>query len=232
MASNAVVAGPNSAQVAKNVERIRKARQLHQKDLSARLREVGRPMLPTVISKIERGERRVDVDDLVALALALNVSPLTLLLPPTSSDEPAELTDSYSVSSRTAWSWAEGQRPAMDWEPGEGVSLAAPGADPAIATEAYEREQEYGRRRTEYLQLALPEELRRRADHPAMRLVQQLEELVEDIVAPEPGADRAALAARGRMARRRHQQLGLDLEEIIERLPPVHPGMPITGKDV
>ena len=29
------------------------------------------------------------------------------------------------------------------------------------------------------------------------------------------------------MARRRYSQLGLDLEEISEKLPPVHPGVPI-----
>ena len=226
MASNAVMSGPTSERVADNVERIRKARQLNQKELSALLKGVGRPMLPTVVSKIERGERRIDVDDLVALALALNVSPMTLLLPPTAGDEPVKLTDTYEVSARTAWQWAEGQRTAMDWDPGEGVRLAGPGVDPAIASEAYEREQEYGRRLAEYKALALPEAIRRAADHPATRLARQLEELVTDIVAPEAGVDRGTLAARGRMARRRHAQLGFDLEEIVEQLPPVHPGIP------
>lgn len=47
--------GPVSSQVAQNIERVRKARQLKQKDLSERLRAVGRPMLPTVVSKVERG---------------------------------------------------------------------------------------------------------------------------------------------------------------------------------
>lgn len=68
-------------QVARNIERVRKARQLKQKDVSERLRAVGRPILATVVSKIERGERRVDADDVMAFALAMNVSPLTLLLP-------------------------------------------------------------------------------------------------------------------------------------------------------
>ncbi|WP_308217747.1 helix-turn-helix domain-containing protein [Streptantibioticus silvisoli] len=228
MASNAVVSGPTSMCVAKNLERLRKARQLNQKDLSALLKALGRPMLPTVVSKIERGDRRVDVDDLVALALALNVSPLSLLLPAESGDEPVELTDGFQVTARTAWHWAEGQRTAMDWEPGAAVALGSPGADPAAAEDAYERDQEYGRRQAEYKALALPEKLRRTADHPAVRLVQQLEELVTDIVAPEAGTDRATLAARGRMARRRHAQLGLDIEEIVEGLPPLHPGMPLV----
>lgn len=218
MASNAVVSGPTAKRVAANVERIRKARQLHQKDLSARLAEVGRPMLSTVISKIERGERRVDVDDLVALALALNVSPSALLLPPTSDNTAVQLTDTFSIASGTAWDWSEGHRTAMDWEPGEGVNLAGPGADPAIQYEAYERSQEFQRRQEGYEALTRPEGRRRTADHPAIRLVRNLLDLVTDLVAPVPDVDRDVQGARARMARRRHAQLGIELEEISEQL--------------
>lgn len=119
MASNAVIAGPTAERVAENVERVRKARQLHQKDLSALLKSVGRPMLPTVISKIERGERRVDVDDLVALALALNVSPLTLLLPADWSSAPVQLTGEVEVASQVAWTWAQGEAPAQEIPPSD-----------------------------------------------------------------------------------------------------------------
>ncbi|MGW3486515.1 helix-turn-helix domain-containing protein [Streptomyces sp. NPDC001054] len=49
------------------------------RELSARLEELGRPILPSGISKIEHGLRRVDVDDLVALAMALEVTPNRLL---------------------------------------------------------------------------------------------------------------------------------------------------------
>lgn len=219
--------GPISRYVAVNLVRLRRARNWSTTRLSAALEELGQPIPATGITRIEKGQRRVDTDDLVALAVALNVSPVTLLLPPSSGDQMASLAKNYEVTSRTAWQWVMGQRPAMDWEPGEGVNVAEPGVDPAIAAAAYEREQEYGRRRAEYLQLALPGELRRRADHPAVRLAHQLEELVTDIVAPEPGVDRTTLAARGRMARRRHQQLALNLEEIVEQLPPVHPGVPV-----
>jgi hypothetical protein len=41
----------------------------------------GRPILPSGLSKIEQGQRAVDVDDLVALAIALQVNPNALLLP-------------------------------------------------------------------------------------------------------------------------------------------------------
>ena len=136
------------------------------------------------------------------------------------------LTKECSVTNRTAWQWAEGQQAAMDFEPGEGVNFAAPGADPAIAAEAAEREQEFGRKQTEYLAFTQPPERRRATGHQAVRLGRNLVEVIEDIVDPEPGADRSVLAARGRMARRRHAQLGLELEELVEALPPVHPGVP------
>ncbi|MDW4913721.1 helix-turn-helix transcriptional regulator [Streptomyces californicus] len=109
MASNAVPSGPTAQRVAENVAKIRKARQLDQKELSARLSDVGRPMLPTVVSKIERKDRRIDVDDLVALALALNVSPALLLLGSSYSEhESVLLTDRVRTTSRTAWRWTEG----------------------------------------------------------------------------------------------------------------------------
>lgn len=48
------------------------------RDLSERLAET-RPMGHSTLSEIENGARRVDVDDLVALATALDVTPYQLL---------------------------------------------------------------------------------------------------------------------------------------------------------
>ncbi|WP_280694049.1 MULTISPECIES: helix-turn-helix transcriptional regulator [unclassified Kitasatospora] len=220
--------GPTGNRVAENLARIRKERGLTTGQVVAVMAELGRPIPATGVTKIELGDRRVDVDDLVALAVALNVSPLTLLLPPTSNNEQVALTDNCQVSSRTAWQWAEGQRTAMDWEPGEDVSLAAPGADPAIPLRAYERDQEFGRQQAAYLALAQPEVRRRATQHSAIRIVRDLEDVIADLVAPSPDMDRAGLAALNRMARRRHQQLGIELEEISEQLPPVHPGVPAS----
>jgi transcriptional regulator with XRE-family HTH domain len=50
--------------------------------LSERLAALGRPILPSGLSKIEQGDRRVDVDDLVALADALGTVPGALLQGP------------------------------------------------------------------------------------------------------------------------------------------------------
>jgi transcriptional regulator with XRE-family HTH domain len=49
---------------------------------SDRLTRVGRPILPSGLSKIESGDRRVDVDDLVGIAAALGVMPDRLLRAP------------------------------------------------------------------------------------------------------------------------------------------------------
>ena len=54
-------------------------------ELSRQLAEMGRQIPPLGLRRIESEDRRVDVDDLVALALALGVSPITLLMPETAS---------------------------------------------------------------------------------------------------------------------------------------------------
>lgn len=82
-----------------------------QRELSVRLGELGRPMLPSVVAKIEAGERRVDVDDLVALSIALNVQPSRLLLPDTAGDDEVPLTPTFSMPGWCAWDWATGVNP-------------------------------------------------------------------------------------------------------------------------
>ncbi|WP_240503047.1 helix-turn-helix domain-containing protein [Streptomyces prasinopilosus] len=68
--------------VAANVQRIREARRLSTRQLSTRLAEVGRPIPASGITRIEQGMRRVDVDDLAALAKTLDVQVAQLLLSP------------------------------------------------------------------------------------------------------------------------------------------------------
>ncbi|MEV7387210.1 helix-turn-helix transcriptional regulator [Streptomyces sp. NPDC091215] len=221
--------GPTSRQVARNLKRLRKARGMSTTRLSAALRDdAGHAIPATGITRIEKGQRRVDTDDLVAFALVFNVSPLTLLLPATASEAPAPLTDKRTVTSSTAWYWGVGRRPAVDWEPGAIADLAGPGVDPAIASEAYEREEEYVRQQAAYTALALPPELRRVTDNHAVRIARQLLELVEDLATPEPGVDREGQAARARTARRRYESLGIELDELQERFDrrqALHPGL-------
>lgn len=111
MGTRAVEQGPAGERVAENVVRLRKARGMSLRALSERLAELGRPILSSGLSKIEQGERRVDVDDLVALAAALNVSPGWLLLPPSTGEERVALTDAVEVPAWVAWQWIDGTNP-------------------------------------------------------------------------------------------------------------------------
>jgi transcriptional regulator with XRE-family HTH domain len=107
----AIQCGPTAATVAANVKRIRKARGLSTYALSGQLSEAGRPIAPSAVAKVERGERQVTVDDLMALAVALDVSPSALLLPPTDDpSEKVEITGTASVPADQAWDWMDGRR--------------------------------------------------------------------------------------------------------------------------
>lgn len=109
MATNKIERGPASERVARNVKQLREERRLSLDDLAGRMAELGRPMLKSGLWKIEKGDRRVDVDDLVALAIALEVNPNRLLLVDhADTDDELELTDAFSVTSKSAWAWASG----------------------------------------------------------------------------------------------------------------------------
>jgi transcriptional regulator with XRE-family HTH domain len=69
------------ANVRDAVARRRRALNLGYAELSRRLADGGRDIPPLGLRRIESGDRRVDVDDLTALAVALKVSPVTLLMP-------------------------------------------------------------------------------------------------------------------------------------------------------
>lgn len=66
-------------QAARAIEILRAERGLSQRQLADRVTALGHPMSNTMLSRIERAHRRCDIDDLVALAQALLVSPLVLL---------------------------------------------------------------------------------------------------------------------------------------------------------
>ncbi len=72
--------GAVSLRVAANVRRIRREREITTAALAKHLAALGHPIADTGITKIEHGYRRVDVDDAVALAQALDVSVGDLLM--------------------------------------------------------------------------------------------------------------------------------------------------------
>lgn len=80
MAGRAIEIGDVGKQVSTVVAELRKRRGWDQKRLAELVTEAGRPMSASMVGKIEGGARRVDVDDLVALAFALEVPPARLLL--------------------------------------------------------------------------------------------------------------------------------------------------------
>lgn len=106
--------------VAANVKRLRAARGMSLRALSEALGKVGRSLSQDAINKIENGSeegttkqiRRVDVDDLVALAIALGVSPATLLLPQDARGT-AEVTGAGEVEATLAWRWMWCQEPIL-----------------------------------------------------------------------------------------------------------------------
>jgi transcriptional regulator with XRE-family HTH domain len=68
--------------VAENIRRLRAMRVMTYVALSRRLAVIGRPIPVLGLRRIEQGERRVDADDLVALAEVLGVEPVQLLAAP------------------------------------------------------------------------------------------------------------------------------------------------------
>jgi hypothetical protein len=75
--------GPTGIDLSHTVRRLRG--ELTYNELSRRLTDIGRDIPPLGLRRIEAGTRRVDVDDLMALAVVLGVSPIALLTPPSSS---------------------------------------------------------------------------------------------------------------------------------------------------
>lgn len=100
--------------VRENIRRIRdEVRGLSQGALSKRLEDLGRPIPPLGIHRIENGDRRVDVDDLMALSVALDVSPITLLTP-NATERTAMVSITGVAEPCTAeqlWKWLGGDGP-------------------------------------------------------------------------------------------------------------------------
>lgn len=109
--------GPVGQRLTENLVNLRKRNRIKQQDLARLLDTVGRPITSSALSRVEQGERRVDVDDLVALAVALDVTPNHLLLTEDASDELVELTPAVTATRERAWQWASGDLPLRDTPP-------------------------------------------------------------------------------------------------------------------
>lgn len=100
--------GPTSERVSRNVRRYREDARLTLAGLSRRMAVVGRPMDTPQLAKIEGGQRRVDVDDLMALAEALD-APVDEMLLVDDACLPAEIAGNWrSLAARWERRVAEG----------------------------------------------------------------------------------------------------------------------------
>ncbi|MEU7764995.1 DEAD/DEAH box helicase family protein [Nocardia sp. NPDC049190] len=103
--------GPAGIRVGQRLKDVRQSRGLTLNLLATRLSDLGRPIDLSALAKIEKGQRRVDVDDLIALARALDVSPNWLLFPETATNDRVDLTAAFSMAGREAWQWAVRDQP-------------------------------------------------------------------------------------------------------------------------
>ncbi|MEU6101179.1 helix-turn-helix domain-containing protein [Streptomyces flaveolus] len=121
----AVEVGPTGMTVAENLARLRKVRGYSTRQLAAELERKGRPVSPSGITRMEKGERVVTVDDVTAFAAIFGVSPVSLLLPLTSSAEtPVEITGGGTVDALRAWEWGIGRLPLRTTPEHERTQLA------------------------------------------------------------------------------------------------------------
>lgn len=98
--------------VAANVRKHRERLGLGFAQLSRELVRAGRDIPPLGIGRIESGERRVDVDELTALAAAFGVCPATLLMPEAEDQEAiVQLTGIEKAQAQRVWSWLTGSYP-------------------------------------------------------------------------------------------------------------------------
>lgn len=103
--------GATGETVRANVRRLRKARNLGYAELARRLKATGRGIPELGLRRIEEGRRRVDADDLVALALALDVSPIALLMPLTVEADDVVSLETNRVTARQLWRWLTADMP-------------------------------------------------------------------------------------------------------------------------
>ncbi|MFG2699543.1 helix-turn-helix domain-containing protein [Streptomyces sp. NPDC048386] len=92
MAARTIQIGEAGGHVAAAIARHRQRRSWDQPHLAELVTAAGRPMSSSVLGKIESGARRVDVDDLVAIAEALGVK-VSRLLPGAAAEEPDTRTE-------------------------------------------------------------------------------------------------------------------------------------------
>lgn len=122
--------GPTGRAVAANIDHLRKEANMTFVGLSEELKSFGRPIPPLGLRKIVAETRRVDADDLMALAVVFNVSPASLLMPNLSTVEKDELVHITGwhkpITASVIWRWLMAARPLVWGTGGTYVDRALP----------------------------------------------------------------------------------------------------------
>lgn len=107
--------GPTGVALTHNVRRRREKLGLSYAELSRRLADIGRDIPTLGLRRIEAGTRRVDADDLMALAAALGVSPITLLVPLAGGAQASvTTTGAGKLRADRLWDWLRAHNPLED----------------------------------------------------------------------------------------------------------------------
>lgn len=102
--------GPLTRNVAANLRALRKQRGMSLAEVSEQLEQLGAPLSLNAVSKIELGNRGVDLDEVTALARALRVPPLLLIFPVGRADM-TEVLPGVTVGTWPGAKWFTGEEP-------------------------------------------------------------------------------------------------------------------------
>jgi transcriptional regulator with XRE-family HTH domain len=202
------VLGPVGQQVVRNIIELARIRGLSLRDLSARLGALGRPVLPSVLHRLAKNERRVDADDLMAFALALGVNPNALLLPRDATpDTGVDLAPEVSARAWAAWAWADGRQP-----------LPLLPSAPVSAVEKFTREVDFHRNARPAFGV-----------HEHMKLVSEVYELADQIEALGAVEDPELQDMLRERVNRTFRRLVPDLEDLFARRPGLAGAAPLSA---
>jgi transcriptional regulator with XRE-family HTH domain len=188
----------------RNVASRRKALGLTTRGLSERLEKLGHRIANSSLSKVESGQRLVSAEDLVALAIALQVNTDRLLMPDRAGMNAVSLTPEVTTTGHRAWAWADGLMPMLS---------------------TYDDDATDAERIDDFRRSVRPVDHRLRAEHPAYRAVQRLATQVDALLVHLADGGRDVpqeLVGVGQAFRRVEEEVSELLRETISGLPTIY----------
>lgn len=95
--------------VADTVARLRTERRMPMTELERRLADIGQPIPRLGLQRLEAGDRKVNAEEIVALARVFDVPALLLMFPFDATSTPTEILPGVVVDTRTAMKWFTGR---------------------------------------------------------------------------------------------------------------------------